>query len=139
MHVPGQSGRHHDGHLPAAHHRLGRQLLTIDVAAVVAPGVVAPSITNAVSVRATTPDPDNTDNQTSTSTPIQTSADLSITKTGPATVLWPGNKIAWTVRASNAGPSDAQAVVVTDTLPAGITGASGTSSRGPCSDCPGTC
>jgi len=105
---------------------------TIDVAAVVAPGVVAPSITNAVSVRATTPDPDNTDNQTSTSTPIQTSADLSITKTGPASAV-AGQQIAWTVRASNAGPSDAQAVVVTDTLPAGITGASGTSSRGPCS------
>ncbi len=54
-------------------------------------------------------------------------ADLSITKTGPATVAATG-AVAYTLNVSNAGPSTANTVSVTDTLPAGVTfvSASGT-------------
>ena len=104
----------------------------ITVAATVAPGVVAPTVINAAAVTATTPDPDGTDNATSVSSPIGTSADVSLVKSGPAAVL-AGEQISWTLRAANAGPSDAQAVVVTDTLPAGVNGVTAVGPRGPCS------
>ena len=91
----------------------------IAVTGTVAPGVVAPNVTNSAAVQATTPDPDSTDNQTAVTTPVITSADVALSKTGPATVT-AGDVITWTLRASNNGPSDAQAVVITDTLPAGV-------------------
>ena len=48
------------------------------------------------------------------------SADLAITKTGPATVV-AGGSVAYSLVVVDNGPSDATAVSVTDTLPAGIT------------------
>jgi uncharacterized repeat protein (TIGR01451 family) len=69
---------------------------------------------------ATTPDP-NTSNNTSTSTAtIQTAADIAVAKTGPATVL-AGTNITYIITLTNNGPSDAQSVVLTDALPAGVT------------------
>jgi uncharacterized repeat protein (TIGR01451 family) len=50
------------------------------------------------------------------------SADLSIAKSGPATVL-AGNTITYTLTAANGGPDPAQSVVVADTLPAVLSGA----------------
>jgi uncharacterized repeat protein (TIGR01451 family) len=50
---------------------------------------------------------------------VTTSADLSIGKQPPEAIV-PGNEATWTITVSNAGPSDAQGVVVTDTLPAGL-------------------
>jgi uncharacterized repeat protein (TIGR01451 family) len=52
---------------------------------------------------------------------IDTQADLSITKTDSDDPVLAGNNLTYTVTVSNAGPSDAQNVVVTDTLPAGVT------------------
>ncbi|WP_348789841.1 Ig-like domain-containing protein [Leifsonia sp. NPDC080035] len=48
-------------------------------------------------------------------------ADVSVTKTGPATVLESGN-VAYTLTIANAGPDDAAGVVATDRLPAEATG-----------------
>lgn len=48
------------------------------------------------------------------------SPDLSITKTGPSSVER-GSDITYTVQVSNAGPGNAQNVVVTDDVPAGLT------------------
>jgi uncharacterized repeat protein (TIGR01451 family) len=62
--------------------------------------------------------------------PIPT-ADLSITKDGPATAQ-SGGTITYTLNVSNGGPFDAHNVVVDDPLPAGETFVSATPSQGSC-------
>lgn len=52
--------------------------------------------------------------------PVVTAADLALTKTGPVTVT-AGSLLTYTVTVFNNGPSDAQNVVLTDTLPYGVT------------------
>ena len=58
-------------------------------------------------------------------------ADVSITKTGPASVAGNSN-FTYTITVSNAGPQSASNVVVTDTLPLGLTFVSATPSQGNC-------
>jgi uncharacterized repeat protein (TIGR01451 family) len=76
------------------------------------------TLTNTATVSSTTVDPDTTDNSASTSTPVFAQTDVSITKTGPATVT-SGTNITYTISVSNAGPSNANAVTVSDTIPTG--------------------
>jgi uncharacterized repeat protein (TIGR01451 family) len=59
-------------------------------------------------------------------------ADLSISKSGPASAPSGGN-INYSISVSNGGPSVATSVVVTDILPAGVTFVSATPSQGSCS------
>ena len=68
--------------------------------------------------------------------PVQTVADLNIVKTAPATVT-AGGSFDYPLTVSNAGPSDAQAVTVTDTLPAGVTLTAATGAT--CSGAPVVC
>ncbi|MBR1194803.1 DUF11 domain-containing protein [Bradyrhizobium sp. AUGA SZCCT0240] len=56
-------------------------------------------------------------------------ADLSVTKSAPATIQ-PGQNITYTITVSNAGPEPAATVTVNDTLPAGLTFVSATPSQG---------
>lgn len=49
------------------------------------------------------------------------SADVQVSKTGPAFV-GPGGQLTYTIDVSNAGPDEAVGVTVTDALPAGLTG-----------------
>ena len=62
-------------------------------------------------------------------------ADLSITKTAPATIV-AGNQLSYTITVTNNGTDNATNVVVTDGLPAGVTYVS---SSIPCSGVPLTC
>ena len=87
------------------------------------------SLTNTVAIASTTSDPDPTNNSDSVTTGVGASADLSVTKSGPATVT-AGGTITYTVDAENAGPSDAANVSLVDTLPAGVTFGSVTPSNG---------
>jgi uncharacterized repeat protein (TIGR01451 family) len=67
-----------------------------------------------------TPDPNggnNTSNETQNI--VRASADLAITKTGPASVT-AGNTITYTLTVTNNGVSDAQNVLVKDTLPPNV-------------------
>ncbi|OUC07147.1 hypothetical protein RY27_16660, partial [Litorilinea aerophila] len=50
---------------------------------------------------------------------LVTEADLGVVKSGTATAA-PGDTVTYTVQLHNSGPADAQGVVVTDTLPAGL-------------------
>lgn len=71
----------------------------------------------------------SSDNNTSLETQnvVRALADLSIEKVGPATVI-AGTQIIYTLTVTNGlGPSDAQNVVVTDTLPPGVSFVSATS------------
>ncbi len=78
-------------------------------------------ILNTATASATTGDPVPANNSATASTPVAAgSANLSLTKTGPASVT-PGQTVAFTITVTNAGPSDAAAVSVTDPTPAGLT------------------
>jgi len=75
------------------------------------------TIENTATTSSPTPDPDPSDDVATASDPTITSADLSIVKSGPATDVQAGRPVSWTITVSNAGPSDAQDVLITDSLP----------------------
>ncbi len=79
--------------------------------------------TASVAPPAETTDPDTNNNDATDPTDLTPSANLSITKSGPANTT-PGDTVAYTIVVTNAGPSTATDVVVTDATPAGLTFAS---------------
>jgi uncharacterized repeat protein (TIGR01451 family) len=84
-----------------------------------ATGTLSNTATAAVGGGVTDPAPAN--NSATDTTTLTPEADLSITKTdGPDPIL-AGSTLLYTVTVTNNGPSPAQGVVVTDTLPAGVT------------------
>ncbi|MEX0755512.1 MAG: hypothetical protein WD556_10425 [Actinomycetota bacterium] len=91
---------------------------------VTAPGEQA-ALTNQASVDATTPDPVPGNDGDSANTDVTPSADLSIDKVGPASIV-AGQQIQYTLTVANAGPSTATEVVVTDDLPGRASFVSGT-------------
>ncbi|WP_283808449.1 Ig-like domain repeat protein [Bradyrhizobium sp. AS23.2] len=74
------------------------------------------------------PNPGN-NSASATVTPVSTGADLSISKTAPATVMQ-GQAITYTITVNNAGPGAAANVTVNDVLPAGETLVSAAPSQG---------
>lgn len=93
------------------------------VAVDLVPGTI---LFNEAIVSSATADPDNSDVRASVPTEVTASADLSVTKSGSPDPVTAGNELKYRVVVTNAGPSDAQAVVLTDTLPAGTTFVSST-------------
>jgi uncharacterized repeat protein (TIGR01451 family) len=84
-------------------------------------GYAAPDpILNTSSVTTTVPEQDLSDNMATALTPVVSSTNLSISKTGPATVAPPGN-VTYSIHVTNHGPSDAAGVTVSDATPAGLT------------------
>lgn len=87
-------------------------------------GIVAGSaigtITNTASVSSETPDPDPSNNEDTVITPINESADLSVTKTAVPIPVTAGEMITYQIIVSNAGPSAAQNVELSDRIPAEI-------------------
>ncbi|MGN6520930.1 MAG: DUF7507 domain-containing protein [Dokdonella sp.] len=77
------------------------------------------SVTNTASVSSSTPDPDLADNDSSAVTSIvaaPTSADLVLTKTGPANAT-AGGSVIYALQVQNAGPDAAANVVLDDPTP----------------------
>ena len=60
-------------------------------------------------------------------------ADLALTKTGPTGRAPTGRNMTYTLTVTNNGPDAAEAVVVTDSLPATVTFVSATPDQGTCS------
>jgi len=84
------------------------------------------SLTNTASVSSPTGDPNSTNNVTApVITTVTPMADVGLGKTGSATVLATSNLV-YTISVTNFGPSTASSVVVTDTLPLGVTFVSAT-------------
>ncbi len=94
---------------------------TVNVTYAIPPGQTG-TIANTASVTSPTPDPDGGDNTSTVTTGLSASADVSVTKSGPATVPAAGT-VTYTLVVSNAGPSDANGTTVSDPLPAGLSNA----------------
>ena len=67
-------------------------------------------------------------------TPVTAAADLSITKTASSPTTAPGADLVFTLRAHNNGPGTAAGATVSDTLPAGTTYVSATTTAGTCAE-----
>ncbi|HYC61829.1 MAG TPA: ExeM/NucH family extracellular endonuclease [Thermoanaerobaculia bacterium] len=81
-------------------------------------------ITNSVTVGSATtdPDPDSSDlTDTETTTVAPGSADLSVTKTDTPDPVNSGSNITYTINVTNAGPTNAAAATLADTVPANTT------------------
>ena len=76
--------------------------------------------TATVAAAAGTTDPQLANNSQTATVQVTASADVAITKTGPASVV-PGANVVYTITVTNAGPSSADGVVVADPTPAGLT------------------
>src|SRR6266568_3792562 len=77
-------------------------------------------IDDIASARSDTPDPDATNNQAEVNLTVTSLADLALAKSAPATAV-AGTSISWTLSVHNSGPSAATNVLITDTVPAGVT------------------
>ncbi|MEO8380699.1 MAG: DUF11 domain-containing protein [Acidobacteriota bacterium] len=93
------------------------------------------SIVNTATVDASTADPDNSDNTSTTTATVTTAlpTDVSISKTTSGSTFAVGATVPYTIVVTNSGTSDALDTVVTDTIPAGTTLQSATSTQGSCS------
>ncbi|MCI0440162.1 MAG: hypothetical protein L0177_13690 [Chloroflexi bacterium] len=97
------------GELPAGESATLTVVVTVDSSA-------QGNLTNTAAVSGDEFDPNQDDNSSTAEVDITTEADVSVTKLG-ATEAVAGNTIEYTITVANAGPSDAQNVVVTDTFP----------------------
>jgi len=85
-----------------------------------APVAFAPSMTtNPLVNTVTVSDPSSPTRSASDTDTLGAAADVSITKTGPATVA-PGGQITWRLTIANAGPSSANGATFSDALPAAV-------------------
>ena len=83
-------------------------------------------------VSSSTPDPDTGNNTATGRVSFVASADLAITKLDTPDPVVAGTNLTYTIRVTNAGPSAATNVVVTDVLPAQVKVLSATPSVGSC-------
>jgi uncharacterized repeat protein (TIGR01451 family) len=90
-------------------------VLTMSMTAPAASG----NVTNSATVSNSVSDPNPANNTASVTTNVGPQANLSITKSGPASVN-AGQNIVYTIVVTNAGPSPATGTVVSDPTPVGI-------------------
>lgn len=82
---------------------------------------VSGGVENSASVSSTATDPNPTNNHATAAATVEISSDISLTKQLQGSALTLGEHADYLLIASNAGPSDATNVVVTDILPTGLT------------------
>lgn len=92
--------------------------LTVDVPANTPDATL---LTSTSSVTSATADSNNVNNSTNTTTTVDAQADLSITVVGTPDPVVAGNALTYAINVSNAGPSDAQSVSMTQSTPPGTT------------------
>ena len=78
------------------------------------------TISNTASVASATPDPNLANNADTDDVLVATTAAIVLTKTPASQSVIAGQDATFTLSVTNNGPSDAQSVVVTDTLPANL-------------------
>ena len=85
------------------------------------PALAPGSYDNTATASATTTDPNPANNTSTVSIAVERVADVSLVKNADVTIPAAGTQFTYTLSAANGGPSNATTVVVTDTLPAGLT------------------
>ena len=95
------------------------QTATITVTATVAEAATG-SITNTATVSSSLPDLDEDNNSDTVTSDLVADTDLSLVKDVSTAEALVGDDVVFTLSVSNAGPSTARDVVVTDPLPAGL-------------------
>jgi uncharacterized repeat protein (TIGR01451 family) len=105
----------------AATFAIGSASLTLTVAT--NPSLAAgATITNTATISASTPDPNATNQSgTATTTTGQPSADVTVTKVDTPDPVTPGNNLTYTITVTDAGPSSAAGVSLSDPIPANTT------------------
>ncbi len=102
--------------------------IVVDVAPDAPPG----PLSNAASANSPVPDPNPTDNTSTNTVTVQRTSDLAIVKTVTSGPVVAGQPVTYALTVTNAGPSDAANVVITDTAPPGTTWASAALPGGAC-------
>jgi len=105
--------------------------ITVHVTVTVPPALGDQTLLNTATVGGDQGDLEPEDNHSEAKTTVGPSADLGLTKAGPAHVSADGD-ITWTLIAVNKGPSTATGVKVDDALPSGVALVSATPSQGSC-------
>ena len=95
---------------------VGAGPVEITVVGTIAPASAAQTIKNSATVEADQGDPALDSNAVTTTTVVIPAADLDVTKTANRATLRPGERITYTVKVVNNGPSEATNVDVSDTL-----------------------
>ncbi|WP_253839849.1 isopeptide-forming domain-containing fimbrial protein [Actinokineospora globicatena] len=103
---------------------------TVRLTAAIDPAVAGDTLVNSVLATSSSDDANTADDDAVSSEPVQRRTALSVLKTADKTTAAVGDEINWVVVLSNAGPSTAPAVTVTDELPAGVTLISAVTSTG---------
>lgn len=105
---------------------------TFDVVLSVSPTATG-TIGNSANVTSTTTDPNPGNGTSSVNVFVDPgTTDMSITKTANGTQFLGGSNVTYTIAVTNNGPTTAANVVVTDTIPAGTSVVSATSTQGSC-------
>ncbi len=78
-------------------------------------------LTNVATATSGTPDPNPTNDSGSAEVTVTRAVDLSITKVHDASAVRIGDALPFSLQVTNAGPSEASDIVVTDVVPAGLT------------------
>jgi uncharacterized repeat protein (TIGR01451 family) len=110
---------------------------TVTLVVTVGPGLAGTTIADTAQVANDVPDPNPANNTATATTPVRASADIGVAQSGPASVA-AGGALAYTLTVTNAGPDAAAAVTLADTLPAGLSAPSATTTAGSCSIVSGT-
>lgn len=110
---------------------------TITIVASVA-GTFSGTLSNTATATATESDSDPTNNSATQTTTVSQSINLGITKVDTSDPVIAGNNLTYTLTVTNAGPSTASNVTVTDILPANLTFVSATPSQGTATNASGT-
>jgi uncharacterized repeat protein (TIGR01451 family) len=98
---------------------------------------VGGAINNSAAVSSATSDPNTGNNSDSESTTVNPVADLALTKSDGPDPVEAAESLTYTLSVSNAGPSGADSLTVTDTLPAGVTFVSADGSGWSCGETAG--
>ena len=108
---------------------------TFSIAVKVNSGAPAGTITNTATVTTATADSNAANDSASATTTVSSNqADLSVTKSGPATIA-PGAAITYTITVMNNGSADAQNVALSDVIPTNTTFVSLSQTSGPAFTC----
>ncbi len=89
---------------------------TVTVRATVAAGSLAVSVTDLARVTSPTPDPNPSNNTSAATSRVERAADVSVTKVATPSTVSPGEAVTYVLTATNAGPSTATDVALTDTV-----------------------